>query len=303
MPDLQLKEIPEGSYISSLVNTLKILKKNNIRLKKTLGQNFLIDTNILKKIVREADIQDEDSILEIGSGIGTLTEILLRHVKKVICIEIDMRLSEIFINIFHNLIDNRVFLIGKDAMEINYSEITRKYKLDKVVSNLPYKIAAPVIIKLLMYADKIDEMYFTIQKDIAHRLLAGVGDRDYSSYTVKANFIGDFKILFKINRKCFYPSPFVDSVFLKIKRKKGIKNNIKTGDINDFFAFIDACFLHRRKMLINSVQASNNEALVDKTELIIKMLNGIGKDKSIRAEDLTLEEFLYIYNSIKYDKQ
>jgi 16S rRNA (adenine1518-N6/adenine1519-N6)-dimethyltransferase len=299
MQDLELKGIPDNSYISSPTRTLEVLRKHDIRLKKTLGQNFLIDTNILKKIVRGAGVSDGDVILEIGSGIGSLTEILLHKARKVICIEIDKKLGNAFNEIFDSHLGKRVVLVEKDAMKIDYPELIGDNKVSKVVSNLPYKIAAPVIIKLLLEAMKIDEMYFTIQKDIASRLTAGVGEKDYSSYTVKANYLADFKVLFKIERTCFFPVPFVDSVFIKSKRKTGMKKMLSSKETPYFFNFIDACFAHRRKKLINSIQASGYSALVDKIDIIAKMLHGIGKDTSIRAENLKLEEFLNLFNSIR----
>ena len=294
-----MKGMTSRSYISSPANTLDILKNNNIRLKKNLGQNFLIDTNVLKKIARTALISADDIILEIGSGIGSLTEILLHDARKVLCIEIDKKLANAFKDIFAEELGGRVVLMEKDALKIDYSALVAENKINKVVSNLPYKIAAPVIIKLLMEAGKIDQMYFTIQKDIASRLTARVGEKDYSSYAVKTSYLGKYKVLFKIERSCFFPVPFVDSVFIGVRKRSGSKNILNSENTRDFFDFVDACFLHRRKKLINSIMASGKSRFVDKIDLIAKMLHGIGKDTSIRAENLSLEEFLVLFNSIE----
>jgi 16S rRNA (adenine1518-N6/adenine1519-N6)-dimethyltransferase len=284
-------------YISSPSKTAEILNLNNIRLKKSLGQNFLIDTNILKKIARAAELKPEDIILEIGSGIGSLTEIMLPQVKKIICIEIDNHLVQVFREIFQSCLSSQIDLIESDAMKLDYRELIIRTGATKVVSNLPYKIAAPFIPKIMLEAPEIEHYCLTIQKDIADRLTAKKGDKNYSSYAVKANFLADFKILFSVSRSCFIPAPFVGSVVVKANRK----TSKKTADINtpDFFGFVEDCFLHRRKKLINSLLTSNEHKYVDKINLIIKMLHGIGKDKNLRAEDLDMDDFLFLYKSLK----
>ena len=285
------------TYISSPSKTAEILNLHNIRLKKSLGQNFLIDTNILKKIARAAELKSNDIVLEIGSGIGSLTEIMLPQVKKIICIEVDNRLVQVFKEIFQSWLSSQIDLIESDAMKLDYMELKIRTGATKVVSNLPYKIAAPLILKIMLEAPEIERYCLTIQKDIAGRLTAKKGDKNYSSYAVKANFLADFKILFSVSRSCFVPTPFVDSVVVKAGRK----TSKKTADINipDFFGFVEDCFLHRRKKLINSLLASNEHKYIDKINLVIKMLNGIGKDKNLRAEDLDLDDFLFLYRSLK----
>ncbi|MCL5072916.1 MAG: 16S rRNA (adenine(1518)-N(6)/adenine(1519)-N(6))-dimethyltransferase RsmA [Actinobacteria bacterium] len=288
---------PGKTYISSPSKTAEILNLHNIRLKKSLGQNFLIDTNILKKITLAAELESEDIVLEIGSGIGSLTEIILPKVKKIVCIEVDNRLAEVFKEIFRSCFSSKIDLIESDAMKLDYKELVIKADITKIVSNLPYKIAAPLILKIMLETSKLEFYCLTIQKDIAERLTAKKGDKNYSSYTVKANFLADFKILFSISRSCFVPVPFVDSVVVKATRK----TSEKTSDIDtrDFFGFIEDCFLHRRKKLINSLLAANEHKYIDKIYLIIKMLHGIGKDKNLRAEDLDLDDFLFLYRSLK----
>ena len=285
------------TYISSPSKTAEILNLHNIRLKKSLGQNFLIDTNILKKIARAAELKPEDIVLEIGSGIGSLTEIMLPQVKKIICIEVDNRLVQVFKEIFQSCLSSQIDLIESDAMKLDYRELIIRTGATKVVSNLPYKIAAPLILKIMLEAPEIERYCLTIQKDIADRLTAKKGDKNYSSYAVKANFLADFKILFSVSRSCFIPVPFVDSVVVKAGRK----TSKKTAVINtlEFFGFVEDCFLHRRKKLINSLLASNEHKYVDKINLIIKMLHGIGKDKNLRSEDLDLDDFIFLYRSLK----
>ena len=289
-----------SSYISSPSKTAEILNKYGIRLKKSLGQNFLIDANIAKKIVKTAEIKSGDAVLEIGSGIGTLTEMLLHSGSnsgsssdiKIVCIEFDRLLVKVFKDTFKPESSEKLFLIEADALKLDYSEISRKYSINEVVSNLPYKIAAPLLIKILLKAPQVKNYYVTIQKDIADRMLARVGDKNYSSYTVKANFLADFKIYFTISRNCFIPKPYVDSVFLGITRKENIEIP------EDFFNFIDACFQHRRKKLINSLADSGINKYVDKIDLTIRMLSDIGKGKNTRAEELNPEDYLFLYKNI-----
>ena len=244
-----------------------------------------------------AELKPEDIVLEIGSGIGSLTEIMLPQIKKIICIEVDNRLVQAFKEIFRSCLSSQIDLIESDAMKLDYRELKIRTGVTKVVSNLPYKIAAPLILKIMLEAPEIEHYCLTIQRDIADRLTAKKGDKNYSSYAVKANFLADFKILFPVSRSCFIPVPFVDSVVVKAGRK----TSKKTADINtpDFFGFVEDCFLHRRKKLVNSLLTSDEHKYVDKINLIIKMLHGIGKDKNLRAEDLDLDDFLFLYRSLK----
>lgn len=375
-------------YISSPSVTAKIISEYNIRLKKSLGQNFLIDTNLLKKIVKSATIGKGDVILEIGCGIGSLTQILLDNTARIVCVEMDKKLICVFKSIFkpflkepeipvkkdngikktcnikeadkssgtnrettfsnffsidNNLYpakDKEIILIENDAMKLNYSSLCSRYKINKIVANLPYKISAPLILKLLIEAPEITEFYLTIQKDIADRIFAKTGQKNYSSYTLKANFMADYTFLFNVPGTCFIPVPFVDSVFIKIIRKKSpfkvlqeelLKENIpesllnllkKTGRIDsmtkpgrdytgtpesdfitDYFNFLEAAFLHRRKKLLNSLEESyrnmyigaNDSSFIDKLDLIAKMLHSLKKRSDIRAEELKPYEFLLLF--------
>lgn len=285
------------SYISSPGKTVQILSRYGIRLKKSLGQNFLIDTNSAKKIISYAGVNADDVILEVGSGIGSLTEILFPRVKRVVCIEIDNLLSKAFKNIFKESLGDKIQLVQADALKLNYADIAGKYKINKVVSNLPYRIAATLILKILIDAENIKKLFITIQKDIAERLLASVGDKNYSSYTVKSNFLADFNFCFQISRNCFLPKPFVDSAVVEVSRKDNkvlMDENFKTGD---FFDFVNSCFLHRRKKLINSLSQSNTR-YCDKLELVIKLLSEIGKNRDVRAEELYLKDYISLYKKL-----
>jgi 16S rRNA (adenine1518-N6/adenine1519-N6)-dimethyltransferase len=300
-----------NNYISSPTSTLSILKKNNIVLRKTLGQNFLVDTNILKKIVRASGTTEDDIVLEIGSGIGSLTEILAQAAKKVICIEIDCKLVNAFNENFSEptgaLFKEKIVIINEDAMKTDFERLNEQNRLSRVVSNLPYKIAAPFIIKILTQLPGLKNMLLTIQKDIAERLLSKPGDKYYSSYCVKANYLADFKILFSVPRKCFFPVPNIDSVVMEVIPKNITRSEIGPERLGRFFSFIEYCFIHRRKKLINSLEAAFKAQFstknhlndyIDKKDLIVKMLHGIGKGADIRAEHLSLQDFEKLFLSI-----
>jgi 16S rRNA (adenine1518-N6/adenine1519-N6)-dimethyltransferase len=291
-----------NEFISSPGNTALLLRKYDIRLKKSLGQNFLIDTNILKKIAKTSGAGENDTILEIGSGLGTLTEILVPLVKNIVCVEVDARLSKAFREEMAGFIGSNITFIESDAMKIDYCRLAGEFKINKVVSNLPYKIAAPLIITILRNAPGIDKMYLTIQKDIADRLIAKTGGKNYSSYTVKSALLADFRILFQISRTCFLPVPNVGSVFVEVCRKNMRDSKIKPDNLSEFLSFIDNCFLHRRKKLVNSLEKVLEKYNIDKKDLMVKMLHGIGKDAEVRAEDLALEDFIKLFLSLNIPK-
>jgi len=299
-------------YISSPSKTAGILKEFDIKLRKSLGQNFLIDTNILKKITRLSGIESNETILEVGSGIGSLTEILLDVAGRVICVEVDKRLSGIFMGLFRDYSGSKVVLIEQDAMKLDYSLLAKKYGIKKMVANLPYKIAAPLVLKILVEAPGIKKMYLTIQKDIAERLTAKKGDKNYSSFSVKANFLAKFKVLFIINRTCFVPVPFVDSVFIEVSRKAPgqydfdrilpngkSRKKLTAQQVNRLFSFIDACFRHRRKKMLNSLADSGDSFITGKIDAIAKVLDGMGKGRGIRAEELEVEDFLRLFLALE----
>ncbi len=286
------------NYISSPSKTTKILADNNIRLRKSLGQNYIIDTNSVKKMVSLAQIKEEDTILEIGSGIGNLTEILLESGPlKIICIEVDRKVAEVFRNIFREKIeDGTIELIIEDAMDIDYGKLCPTYNINKMISNLPYKIAAPLILKILRETDKIPQFWMTIQKDIADRLTAKPGDKNYSSYTVKSNTLASHRFCFNISRNCFLPKPFVDSSVVEIARKEIPDELREEGGIEGFFNLVNSSFAHRRKMLLNSLSKSNDFS--QKLDRIAELLPEIGKNKEVRAEELSLEDYIFLYKNV-----
>jgi len=287
-----------NNYISSPSKTTKILSDNNIRLRKSMGQNYIIDTNSIKKMISYAQVKGKDIILEIGCGIGSLTEVLLENEPaKIICIEVDKRVSEVFRGIFREKIDNgQIELIIEDAMDIDYGRLSSTYNINKMISNLPYKIAAPLILKILRETEKIPQFWMTIQKDIAYRLTAEPGDKNYSSYTVKSNTLACYRSCFKISRNCFLPKPFVDSSVIRATRKKIPEELSAEGGIGRFFDLVNASFAHRRKMLLNSL--SKSQDFSQKLDSVAELLPEIGKNKEVRAEELSLEDYIFLYKNL-----
>jgi len=304
------------NYISTPSRTAEILKQHNLVLKKSYGQNFLIDTNVLKKIVNFADLKKDDVILEVGPGIGSLTEILIPRIKKIICVELDKNVAAVFKKIFASETSRKIILITEDAMKLNYYDICQKYDINKFVSNLPYNIAAPLILRILNQTDKIKDFYVTIQKDIAERILAKPGDRNYNAFTVKLNYYASFIGSFPISKTCFYPRPFVDSVTVYLKRKSSFfpekvtdkinsillggilsNSNLTVNFTGDFFKFVEDCFSHRRKKLINSLLLSGNY-YKDNQDKILQNLEILGFSKGIRPEELSCEDYLMLFITI-----
>ncbi|MCE5329486.1 16S rRNA (adenine(1518)-N(6)/adenine(1519)-N(6))-dimethyltransferase RsmA [bacterium] len=307
------------NYISSPSRTAQILKQYNLSLKKTYGQNFLIDTNVLKKITNFADLKEDETILEVGPGIGSLTEILLPKIKKIVCVELDRNLAAAFNEIFAPETGKKIILITEDAMKLNYNEICQEYDISKFVSNLPYNIAAPLILKILSQTDKIKDFYVTIQKDIAERILAKPGDKNYNAFTVKLDYYAKFIGSFPISKNCFYPKPFVDSVTVYLKRKdsffpekvKERINSILLSDIlgnssmiinftGDFFKFVEDCFSHRRKKLINSLILSE-DYYKNNQDKILQNLEALGFSRDIRPEELSYEDYMMLFITISQE--
>ncbi|UMZ75250.1 16S rRNA (adenine(1518)-N(6)/adenine(1519)-N(6))-dimethyltransferase RsmA [Natranaerofaba carboxydovora] len=276
--------------VKELINTY------DLRVKKNYGQNFIIDENILNKIIKSADLNEEDTILEIGPGIGTLTEALARKVNNVIAIEIDK-------NIIYILRDtilkeyNNVTLIEADALKINikdqfeniYDNVPGEIK---VVANLPYYITTPLLIKLAQEQLLITEMVLTVQKEAADRFMAENGTKDYGSVTVVLDYYFEKDFIMKLSPAVFYPRPKVDSAVIRLKKHS--EPPVKVENENSFVEFIRKCFSQRRKTLKNNLKSFSNcnlakrelDEIFEKTEI----------NERARPEDLDLFKFARIFN-------
>ncbi|MGF7117262.1 16S rRNA (adenine(1518)-N(6)/adenine(1519)-N(6))-dimethyltransferase RsmA [Methanobacterium oryzae] len=242
--------------------TLKILKENNIKLDRRKGQNYLIDSNILQKIVNYANLSKDDTILEIGAGIGTLTIPLAESSGKVIAIEQDQKIAAILEKRLSDLGIRNVEVLTADATKIDFP------KFNKVVSNLPYKISSPITFKLLEY--DFDFAILMYQLEFAQRMVAKPGDSNYSRLSLMLHFCADIELLFEVSKHCFFPEPKISSAVIKL-----IPN--KKAEIDEFFKRTSrALFQHKKKKVRNALVDSFHEiAPLDKKEAkkVVSKLN------------------------------
>ena len=271
-----------------LEETKFLIDKYNVSANKKLGQNFLIDENIVNEIIESSNINKEDLIIEIGPGLGTLTSKLLDVSKKVIAIELDRYMVEILEDRFK--LYSNFELINNDFLKVNIKEIIEKENIKgkvKVVANLPYYISTPIIMKLLEEDLDIDEIIIMVQKEVGERITANTGSKASGSITYIVEYYAEKEILIKVPSSSFIPSPKVDSEVIKLKIRKNPKVNVKNKDL--LFKMIKQSFTQRRKTLVNGL---GNLGL--SKEEISNILETLGFDKNIRGEVLTLEEFAKI---------
>lgn len=257
----------------------------NHNFKKKFGQNFITDKNLLSAIVDDAEIDKSDEVLEIGAGAGTLTKEISNRAKKVISYEIDKDLESYLLG----LKLNNVNFIFKDIMKENLLEIENYFEDGyKIIANLPYYITTPIIFKFLKNSKKLKSLTIMVQKEVAERIVATKGEKDYGILTIMINFYGNAKITRNVNRKMFYPEPNVDSAVIRIDIDREKYKNI---DDDKFYSFVQSCFSMRRKTLKNNLEHSN-------LKLKIKIDNLPQSILSLRAENLSFDDFVNIYLKI-----
>ncbi|MCF8000441.1 MAG: 16S rRNA (adenine(1518)-N(6)/adenine(1519)-N(6))-dimethyltransferase RsmA [Halanaerobiales bacterium] len=282
--------------IATFTNTKDILNKYNIRLNKKLGQHFLIDNKIMRKIIEVSDLKGKEKVIEIGSGIGSLTQYLLEEVKlgKVLAIEKDSR----FIKILEDLFDdyNNLEILKDDILQVNWDNFIENNKLEnekvKIIANLPYYITTPIIENLLFSPLKISEMVFMMQREVAKRLNASPGNKDYGSLSVFIQFHYKTEIKFEVKPESFIPRPAVHSAVIKLTPYDEIPYKVQ--DKNFFFDVVRAIFNLRRKNIKNSLTLSPHLKL-DK-DIILEGLKKSNIDKRIRGENLSIEEMVSLSN-------
>ena len=286
--------------ISNRTETHQILRQNDFRPKKSLGQNFLVDSNILDKIVNSAQIDKNTGVIEIGPGIGALTQRLALKAGKVVAIEIDKQLIPI---LQENLADySNIEIINSDVLKVEISEIISnqlsEYSSIKVVANLPYYITSPIIIKLLTENSKVETITILIQKEVAERINAKPGGKEYGSLTLLINYYAEVSLVFHVSNNVFIPKPKVDSAVLQFKIRKSPPVQVENQEF--LFKVIRSCFMHRRKTIYNNL--INN--LLDKEEKdqLIEILVKSNIDGTRRAETLSIEEFANLTNNIYFYK-
>ena len=285
--------------IGSRTRTRAIMEKYGIRTKKSFGQNFLTDLNVLKNIVEAADITANDNVIEIGPGIGALTEQLAQAAGEVLALEIDQDLIPVLKEVLSPY-DN-VKVINQDVLQANLPELIKKEFKDpsrpiKVVANLPYYITSPILMNLLASPVEWATICVMMQKEVAQRLTAKPGTKQYGALTLAIEYQMQAKIAFDVSRKVFVPSPNVDSAIVVLTPRTN-PLPVQPFDKQKLFGFIRGCFAHRRKSLWNNLQSviGKDPAVKEKMTAILTQLD---ISPQIRPEKLTLEQFIELANAL-----
>lgn len=284
-----------------LEDTKFIMKKYKIRANKALGQNFLINQNVVDKIVESSDITKEDLVIEIGPGLGTLTKELLEKAGKVICIELDKKMIKILTDRF-SLYENFEVIHG-DVLQIRLNKIIKEekeknsFKSAKIVANLPYYITTPIIMKLLEDRLDLESITVMIQKEVADRLIAIPGEKETGAITYSVYYYATSEGIMEVPNDSFIPEPEVTSKVIKLTLRKEPPVEVKSRGV--MFKIIKSAFMQRRKTLLNAL--TNTKVFMSKEEGL-RILKELQLDENVRAEKLTLNDFAEITNKILVDE-
>ncbi len=273
-----------------------ILKKYGISANKSLGQNFLINQDVVDNIIEKANISKEDLVIEIGPGLGTLTKELLEKAGKVIAIELDKRMIEILTDRFK--LYNNFELINEDVLKVDLNSLIQGnlingLKKAKIVANLPYYITTPIIMKLLEENLEIESITVMIQKEVADRLVEIPGGKNTGAITYAIYYHAVAEEVLKVMPNSFIPEPAVDSKVIKltIRREKAVKVNNE----ELLFKIIKYAFMQRRKTLVNALEKST---IFNSKNEILELLEKLGIDSKVRGEELSLEDYCNIANRL-----
>jgi len=267
----------------------ELLERHGIRLTRSLGQHFLVDGNVLGRLLASADLQPGDTALEIGPGIGTLTEELCARVERVVAVEMDARLVGILGETLRGR--NNLELVHGDAMRLDLKSFFREGERVKVVSNLPYNVATPFILLLLRELPQAESMTVTVQRELADRYLATPGHPAYGGVSVKMEFLAEVSRVAYVPPTVFFPPPRVESCILGIRKKE---TPLAYPEVEAFFRFLDAAFSARRKMLVNAL--GGGRAPYCERRAAEEALKSAGFSPSSRAEELSCRELLELFN-------
>lgn len=278
--------------------TKAVLERHGFTFKKSFGQNFLTDTNILQKIVDTAEIDDQVNVIEIGPGIGALTEFLAERAAQVMAFEIDHRLVPILADTLRDF-DN-VTVVNEDILKVDLAQHIQNFKNPdlsiKVVANLPYYITTPILMHLIESGIPFSEFVVMMQKEVADRISAQPNTKAYGSLSIAVQYHMTAKVAFIVPRTVFVPAPNVDSAILKMVRRP--EPAVVVEDESFFFKISKASFTHRRKTLWNNLTGyfGKTEKVKDK---LTKALDQAGLSPSVRGEALSLEEFASLADALK----
>lgn len=269
-------------------STIEVIKKHGFNFQKKFGQNFLVDTHVLNKIIDSADISKNDCVIEIGPGIGTMTRRLADKAGRVIAVEIDKNLIPILEDTLRDF-DN-IIIINEDILKVDINKLVKEFNDNrpvKIVANLPYYITTPIIMGLLEGEAAIESITVMVQKEVAERMNEKAGTKDYGALSLAVQYYADTYLVANVPPHCFIPRPNVASAVIKLT--KHANPLVKVKDEAMMFKLIRASFNQRRKTLVNGLK--NSKELDFKKELIEEALKSIGKDINIRGETLSLDEF------------
>lgn len=284
-----------------------ILHKYKIQANKSLGQNFLVNDNVIDEIIRGSNIDKQDLIIEIGPGLGVLTNRLLQESNNVVAVELDKRMVNIlkdrFAQNINDQAESKLEIINEDILKINLNQLiaekrkNQEIKQVKIVANLPYYISTPIIMKLLENRLDIDEIIVMVQQEVAERLIAKTGTRLAGAITYAVEYYSEATSLIKVPKESFVPSPKVESEVIKLKVRKNEKIHVENEKL--LFNIISKSFMQRRKTLSNALL--NNNIMKNKDD-VKKMWTELGMDENVRGESLTLEQFGKITDYIENKK-
>ncbi len=269
-------------------NTIEIIQKYGFAFQKKFGQNFLVDTHVLEKIILAAGLTEDDMVLEIGPGIGTMTQYLAENAGRVVAVEIDGNLIPILKETLREY-DN-VTVLNEDILKVDIRALAEEYnggKPIKVVANLPYYITTPIIMGLFESGVPIDNITVMVQKEVAERMQAGPGTKDYGALSLAVQYYAEPYIVANVPPNCFIPRPNVGSAVIRLTRHREMP--VKVKDEKLLFALIRASFNQRRKTLQNGL--NNSPELFFSKEEIAAAIEKLGLPPAVRGEALTLEQF------------
>lgn len=280
-------------HLANPTNTLAVINRYNFAFAKKFGQNFLIEEGIVSKIVREARVTKDDFVLEIGPGIGTMTQFLCENAREVAAVEIDERLIPILKDTLSGY-DN-VTIINEDILKVDIATLAKEKnggRPIKVVANLPYYITTPIIMGLFESHVPIDSITIMVQKEVADRIKTGPGSKDYGALSLAVQFYAKPEIVLNVPPECFMPRPNVGSAVIRLERHAECPVEVKDEAL--MFRLIRASFNQRRKTLANGLK--NSGELNFSKEQIENAIESMGLSLTVRGETLTLEQFAQLAN-------
>lgn len=284
-----------GPTLGNPQKTIEVLQKYDFTFQKKFGQNFLIDTHVLDKIISAAHITKEDMVLEIGPGIGTMTQYLAEAAGKVIAVEIDKNLIPILEDTLSEY--NNVRVINEDVLKLDLRKLADEEnggKAIKVVANLPYYITTPIIMGLFENHVPVESITVMVQKEVADRMQTGPGNKDYGALSLAVQYYAEPYIVANVPPNCFMPRPKVGSAVIRLTRHE--KPPVEVKDEKLMFDIIRASFNQRRKTLANGL--NNSDKITCSKEIITEAIEKLGKGPSVRGEALSLQEFASLSNDI-----